>query len=67
MMFLEKKYFNIFSLYSQFCEDGYNLFLFCIFVSRFHLLFPLQNASILFLVTFPEFLFFPPQWYEIGG
>ena len=28
MMFLEKKYFNIFSLYSQFCEDGYNLFLF---------------------------------------
>ena len=67
MMFLEKKYFNIFSLYSQFCEDGYNLFPFCIFVSRFHLLFPMQNASILFLVTFPEILFFPPHWYEIGS
>lgn len=63
---LEKKI-NIFLYYSLFCEDGQNLFLFFIFPSKFHLPLPMQNASTLFFVTFTEFLFFPPHWYERGS
>ena len=62
-----KKKINIFLYYSLFCEDGQNLFLFFIFPSKFHLPLPMQNASTLFFVTFTEFLFFPPHWYERGS
>lgn len=37
------------------------------FPSKFHLPLPMQNASTLFFVTFTEFLFFPPHWYERGS
>lgn len=63
---LEKKLiFSCITLYFAKMDRTYSFFF--IFPSKFHLPLPMQNASTLFFVTFTEFLFFPPHWYERGS
>lgn len=62
---LEKKKFSCITL--DFAKMDRTYFFFFTFPSKFHLPLPMQNASTLFFVTFTEFLFFPPHWYERGS
>lgn len=62
---LKKKKFSCITL--DFAKMDRTYFFFFTFPSKFHLPLPMQNASTLFFVTFTEFLFFPPHWYERGS
>lgn len=62
---LKNKKFSCITL--DFAKMDRTYFFFFTFPSKFHLPLPMQNASTLFFVTFTEFLFFPPHWYERGS